>query len=362
MITFPSNPTIGQLHEVGGRSFRFNGTGWVVAAIPGGVVTQTTGQSIADVMSQKAVTDEITGLGERIVDLENNPGTTNHQDMTLESRNATGAHPNLESALATEIQRSVSVDTSLQNQIFAMQENNPVAQTRYLTRDQIVLNAETLYQSKVEKDGNPTFEITANITATTAETANLVASWVGIALVNELELIEQVTQLFIKARKNATNRNVVMFARFFDRTSGGIKTLKGTSSHVILTETTTAYDLYFPIQTYIAAVGSRGQIDLLAFQTGSGLGAEITAVIEGDYYSRWSYIIPVGSLSLLDEKLISTQNLPSINLLLGATQKEVNAAQDLLNANHEQRLDNAEAQLAGNQLTFAAIYGYYNFI
>ena len=127
MITFPSNPTIGQLHEVGGRSFRFNGTGWVVAAIPGGVVTQTTGQSIADVMSQKAVTDEITGLGERIVDLENNPGTTNHQDMTLESRNEVGAHPNLEAALATEIQRSVSVDTSLQNQIFAMQENNQVA-------------------------------------------------------------------------------------------------------------------------------------------------------------------------------------------------------------------------------------------
>ena len=36
MITFPSNPTIGQLHEVGGRSFRFNGTGWVVAAITSG--------------------------------------------------------------------------------------------------------------------------------------------------------------------------------------------------------------------------------------------------------------------------------------------------------------------------------------
>ena len=127
MITFPSNPTIGQLHEVGGRSFRFNGTGWVVAAIPGGVVTQTTGQSIVDVMSQKAVTD---ALGE---------------------------------------QKS-------------------------------------------------------------------------------------------------------------------------------------------------------------------------------------------------DSGITSTQDLPSLNLLLGATQKEVNAAQDLLNANHEQRLDNAEAQLAGNQLTFAAIYGYYNFI
>ena len=63
-----------------------------------------------------------------------------------------------------------------------------------------------------------------------------------------------------------------------------------------------------------------------------------------------------------DSGITSTQDLPSLNLLLGATQKEVNAAQDLLNANHEQRLDNAEAQLAGNQLTFAAIYGYYNFI
>ena len=63
-----------------------------------------------------------------------------------------------------------------------------------------------------------------------------------------------------------------------------------------------------------------------------------------------------------DSGITSTQDLPSLNLLAGATQKEVNAAQDLLNADHEQRLDSAEAQLAGNQLTFAAIYGYYNFI
>ena len=64
MITFPSNPTIGQLYEIGGRSFRFNGTGWVVAAIPGGVVTQTTGQSIVDVMSQKAITDALAAVGD----------------------------------------------------------------------------------------------------------------------------------------------------------------------------------------------------------------------------------------------------------------------------------------------------------
>ena len=63
-----------------------------------------------------------------------------------------------------------------------------------------------------------------------------------------------------------------------------------------------------------------------------------------------------------DSGITSTQDLPSLNLLSGATQKEVNVAQDLLNTDHEQRLDNAETQLAGNQLTFAAVYGYYNFI
>lgn len=264
------------------------------------------------------------------------------QDLATETQNRQAAEVTLSNAITAETQAridgdiavsadSIARDTSLQNQIFAMQENNPVSQTRYLTRDQIVLNAETLYQSKAEKDNNPAFEITASITATTAETANLVASWVGIALVNELELIDQITQLFIKARKNTTNRNVVMFARFFDRTSAGVKTLKGTSSQVVLTDTTTSYDLYFPIQAYLAAVGSRGQIDILGFQTGTGTAAQIATVIEGDYYSRWSYTIPAGALSFLDEKVISTQDLPSLNLLAGATQKDVNGAQNELN-------------------------------
>ena len=54
-------------------------------------------------------------------------------------------------------------------------------------------------------------------------------------------------------------------------------------------------------------------------------------------------------------------SIDDINSSIGAININ-NEEQDLLNANHEQRLDIAEAQLAGNQLTFAAIYGYYNFI
>ena len=256
----------------------------------------------------------------------------------------------------------IAKDDSLQEQILTMQENNPVAQIRYLTSDPIVLNTETFYQSKADKGTAPAFEITTLITATTPETANIVAQWVGIALTQPLELIDQITSLLIKARKDRTGREITLFAEFYDYTTAGVKTLKGVSSQVILTDTTTAYDLYFPIQAYLAAIGSRGLIVVKAFQDGTDPSADAILVIEGDYYSRWSYTLPAGSLSFLDDKVISSQDLPSLNLLAGVTQKEVNAAQDLLNANHEQRLDAAETQLAGNQLTFAAIYGYYNFI
>ena len=407
MITFPSNPTIGQLHEVGGRSFRFNGTGWVVAAIPGGVVTQTTGQSIADVMSQKAVTDALGTV----------QGTTDHRDLTEESRFANDQHIiGSVTGLTEKLDQLDTKDNSLQEQILTMQENNPVQQIRYLTSDPIVLNTETFYQSKADKGTAPAFEIIALITATTPETADIVAQWVGVALTQPLELIEQITSLLIKARKNGTQRTVTLFAEFYDYTAAGVKTLKGVSSQVILTESTTAYDLYFPIQAYLAAAGSRGLVVVKGFQTGAGAAASIILSIEGDYYSRWSYTIPTSALLLqdtqikstqdlpaigspagesqkdinaqidaiiddtdtrlttientvrllpekvLDDKVISSQDLPSIGALAGESQKDVNYKQNLLNADHEQRLDAAETQLAGNQLTFAAIYGYYNFI
>ena len=176
MITFPSNPTIGQLHEVGGRSFRFNGTGWIVAAIPGGVVTQTTGQSIVDVMSQKAVTD---ALGEQ----KSDSGITSTQDLP------------------------------------------------------------------------------------------------------SLNLLAGATQKAVNGAQN-----------------NAIEALNGRVDDIN---------------------GSINDINVSIDDINSSIGA--------------------------------------INSSIGAININ-NEEQDLLNANHEQRLDNAEAQLAGNQLTFAAIYGYYNFI
>ena len=176
MITFPSNPTIGQLHEVGGRSFRFNGTGWVVSGLPGGVVTQTTGQSIVDVMSQKAVTD---ALGEQ----KSDSGITSTQDLP------------------------------------------------------------------------------------------------------SLNLLAGATQ---KAVNGAQNNAI-------EALNGRVDDINGSINDI--------------------------------------------------------------NVSINDINV----SIDDINSSIGAININ-NEEQDLLNANHEQRLDNAEAQLAGNQLTFAAIYGYYNFI
>lgn len=363
MITFPSNPTIGQLHEVGGRSFRFNGTGWVVAAIPGGVVTQTTGQSIADVMSQKAVTDEITGLGERIVDLENNPGTTNHQDMTLESRNAVGAHPNLEALIENETLARAAGDQNLQIQIFEIVENSPIDVVRFFMTETIELLGQTYNLSSETKGAVAATPITVSVTGTDRATSNRIARFIGDTPLTVERLIPaQNTQIFIRANKNNTNRLVYIYFDFYDYAADGTTILKGSTSDVLLTDTAEVYNLLLQVEEYIASVGARSLVDGRTYQTGGGTPAQTTISIAGDYVSRFQYRLPAGSLSFLDEKLTSTQDIDSLALLSGATQKEVNAAQNTLNTNHEQRLDNAEAQLAGNQLTFASIYGYYNFI
>jgi hypothetical protein len=252
-------------------------------------------------------------------------GTTDHRDLSEESRFANNQHiMGSVTGLTEKIDQLDAKDDSLQDQILTMQENNPVQQIRYLTSDPIVLNTETFYQSKADKGTAPAFEITTLITATTPETADIVAQWVGVALTQPLELIDQITSLLIKARKNGTQRTVTLFAEFYDYTSAGVKILKGTSSQVILTDTITAYDLYFQIQAYLAAAGSRGLIIVKGFQTGAGAAASIILSIEGDYYSRWSYTIPTAALLLQDTQIKSTQDLPAIGSLAGEGQDEIN--------------------------------------
>ena len=308
--------------------------------------------------------DISTGITHKIKVSDIGGGSLDHRDLTQESRFANDQHVmGSVVGLVDKIADLDAEDVNLQHQIFDIIENSPIHIVRFFTRTQTTLSGQLVYLSSETKGTNAAFNITQNVTGTNRATANVIAKFAGdTPLTVERELPAQNTSLFLRLNKNNTQRNVFVFVEFYDYDEGSVLTLKGTTSDFEIRSDVDVYNVLLQIEAYIAQIGARSWIEIKSYQTGVGVAAQTTIGIEGDYYSRFQYRIPAVALSFLDEKLISTQVLPSLNLLSGATQKQVNAAQDLLNANHEQRITSAETQLAGNQLTFAAIYGYYNFI
>ena len=304
----------------------------------------------------------IDSLGVETLNRETNDNLI-RQDLNIEISNRTSADTSILSLLNEETAFRIAGDSNLQHQIFEIVENSPIDIVRFFLTTQITILGQTYNLSSETKGTVAATPITVSVTGTDRATSNRIARFIGDTPLTVERLIPvQNTQIFIRANKNNTNKLVYIYFDFYDYAADGTTTLKGSTSDVLLTNTEEVYNLLLQVAEYTAQIGARSLVDCRTYQTGSGVAAQTTISIAGDYASRFQYKLPAGSLSFLDEKLISTQDLPSLNLLSGATQKEVNAAQDLLNTDHEQRLDNAETQLAGNQLTFAAIYGYYNFI
>ena len=259
-------------------------------------------------------------------------GTTDHQGLTLESRNADGAHPVLEDKLANETAQRQFADNGLQQQIFQIVENSPIDIVRFFMTTQITLLGQTYNLSSETKGVVAATPITVSVTGTDRATSNRIARFIGDTPLTVERLIPaQNTQIFIRANKNNTNRLVYIYFDFYDYAADGTITLKGTTSDVLLTNTAEVYNLLLQVAEYTAQIGARSLIDCRTYQTGSGAAAQTTISIAGDYVSRFQYRLPAGSLSFLDEKLISTQDLDSLGLLAGATQKEVNAAQNTEN-------------------------------
>ena len=308
--------------------------------------------------------DISTGITHKIKVSDIGGGSLDHRELTQESRFANDQHVmGSVVGLVDKIADLDAEDVNLQHQIFEIVENSPIDIVRFFTRNQIVLSGQTVYLSSETKGTNAALNITQAVTGTNRATANVIAKFAGdTPLTVERELPTQNTSLFLRLNKNNTTRTVFVYVEFYDYSAGGMLTLKGTTSDFEIRNTADVYNILLQIEAYIAQVGAVSWIEIKSYQTGSGVAAQTTLGIEGDYYSRFQYRIQAGALSFLDDKVISTRDLPAIGVLSGDGQNEINYKQNLLNANHEQRLDNAEAQLAGNQLTFAAIYGYYNFI
>ena len=277
--------------------------------------------------------DVSTGITHKIKVSDIGGGSLDHRDLTQESRFANDQHVmGSVVGLVDKISDLDIEDTNLQRQIFEIVENSPIDIVRFFTRNQIVLSGQTVYLSSETKGTNAAFNITQAVTGTNRATANVIAKFAGdTPLTVERELPAQNTSLFLRLNKNNTTRNVFVFIDFYDYDAGGVLTLKGTTSDFEITSAVDVYNVLLQIQAYIAQIGAVSWIEIKSYQTGSGVAAQTTIGIEGDYYSRFQYRIPAGSLSFLDDKLTSTQDLDSLGLLAGATQKEVNAGQNTLN-------------------------------
>ena len=274
--------------------------------------------------------DVSTGITHKIKVSDIGGGSLDHRELTQESRFANDQHVmGSVVGLVDKIADLDAEDVNLQHQIFEIIENSPINIVRFFTRTQTTLSGQTVYLSSETKGTNAAFNITQNVTGTNRATANVIAKFAGdTPLTVTRELPAQNTSLFLRLNKNNTTRTVFVYVEFYDYSAGGVLTLKGTTSDFEITSAVDVYNVLLQIQAYIAQVGARSWIEIKSYQTGSGVAAQTTLGIEGDYYSRFQYRIPAGALSFLDDKLISTQDLPAIGSLSGESQKEVNGKLD----------------------------------
>ena len=271
--------------------------------------------------------DISTGITHKIKVSEIGGGSLDHRDLTQESRFANDQHVmGSVVGLVDKIADLDSEDINLQHQIFQIIENSPIDIVRFFTRTQTTLSGQTVYLSSETKGANAAFNITQAVTGTDRATANVIAKFAGdTPLTVERELPAQNTSLFLRLNKNNTQRNVFVFVEFYDYDEGSVLTLKGTTSDFEIRSDVDVYNVLLQIEAYIAQIGARSWIEIKSYQTGVGVAAQTTIGIEGDYYSRFQYRIPAVALSFLDDKLISSQDLPAIGSLSGGTQKDVNA-------------------------------------
>ena len=417
MIVFPSNPTVGQTYDVGDRTFRFNGKGWVVSGLPGGVVTQTTGQSIVDVMSQKAVTD---ALGEQ----KSDSGITSTQDLPSLNLLAGATQKAVNGAQNDAIEELNGRVDDVEVRMEGLGQNSSaiIPYRKYFID---IINGD---DSNDGLSSDTAFKSTAilNDLLPTIAVKSVEIVLIGPSGLSDFGRIEVKNPLYLNTLIVEGYRNygdsdvstievdIVALDEFW---FGGVVTgkleriglIKNDDWYATLKDITIwhshnislSYNLmtnviFYYCSIYLDSIYSLGARFQNCIIVGDINGLSPNS-IENCLFKD-SISVTQEDLYLLDSKITEAVNsigttIDDINSSIGITINDINVSiddinssiddinssiddinssigaininneeQDLLNANHEQRLDIAEAQLAGNQLTFASIYGYYNFI
>jgi hypothetical protein len=220
--------------------------------------------------------------------------------------------------LDNDVVRKVDLDT-VKNLI-------PTQVNRYFTEATQTLFAKSFYTMQSDKPTDPIANIDTTITATSQETAQVLARFTTTdGLSSEISLPPQNTEVNIEAVRTAGTQNVRIFARGYIMDDAGNETLLSTSNVATLTNASVNHILLLPIPAYTAPVGSRVVIEILAFRV-SGSGTHTARIrVNDDTMSKWSYNRSLADLNL-DAKNITYNNTTS-----GLTADNVQDAVDELN-------------------------------
>ncbi|MFW5927927.1 MAG: hypothetical protein ACOCSL_01895 [Thermoplasmatota archaeon] len=190
-----------------------------------------------------------------------------------------------------------SVNNLIENLNF-IRDSIPVLQNRFFTDTDIEFNDETYKEAVPTKPQEDTVDISKEITEDTEENANLVEQFLSTEPMDkDASLPEQDTRVYIKAKKEKTNRDVFLFTEVYNITDSGDETKLATSDTVKLTTSAITHGLGITIPSTTLEEGDRALIKIKAYYEGSGTEDDVVITIQGNTESRFTYNLAVGDIS-----------------------------------------------------------------
>lgn len=228
----------------------------------------------------------------------------------------------------------------------------PVNFRRYLTRNITTLFGTSYYIAQDEKPTGATLDINIPVTATTHETANVIAMFAGPAFTETIEIDTERSNVHIHAFKNNTGRTVYLFAEYYSMATDGSLTFRANSEIQILTADDLKFSLSIALPSFTILPGTRPVIVFKSYQTGAGLGASTTIRVDNDTYSRFEFSVSSVEITQSHPDLTG-RDLPEQHPISAITglQTALNTKQETLVSGINIRNVNGQGLVGGGSVT-----------
>lgn len=186
--------------------------------------------------------------------------------------------------------------------LIELEQSNPVRYVRFLRSTTSILFTNTYYDTTTEEGSGSPFLIPQAITGTTELGADFIAQFAGIPTPAGAQFEIKQINIDVQAQKNATSRQVFLYAEFWNMDAAGTLTQLGVSNVLELSETAESKPLFVSLPVnYTTTEGDRAVLIFKGYQTGTGVNATATLLVNGTTGSRWSFDTVVsGGATLID--------------------------------------------------------------